>query len=249
VEAEAVKPAEEMPSVPEAPPPEITEMAPEAEISVEAEAVEPAEEAPLPPAAEPELPEELPELPSWLTADMPETGELEWTPPPIQLDLNKASLAELERLSGIGFIMAQAIVNHREAHGPFQSVEELLEVPNFSHATLEDIRENLFIVAPDEPPAPPPEEPYFPDEAEVAPELREARVALAEGDLGGALAKYAELINSTQSLSGVISDMQEIAERHDAEIAVWQNLGDAYLRANQIDEALQAYAKAEGLLR
>ncbi|MBN1146865.1 MAG: helix-hairpin-helix domain-containing protein, partial [Anaerolineales bacterium] len=248
-EAEAPAPIVEVePTAPETTPTEIMEMAPEAEFG--GEAMQPAEEAPLPQKDELQLPEELPELPSWLASGLPETGELEWTPPLIHLELNKASMAELERLSGIGFIMAQAIINYREAHGPFQSVEELLKVPNFSQATLEDIRDNLFVAAPEEPPAPQPvEATYLLEEAEIAPELAEARAALAEDNLESALTMYAELINSEQSLSGVISDLHEIAEHHDTDFDVWQNLGDAYLRTNQVAEALRAYIKAEELLR
>ena len=45
-----------------------------------------------------------------------------------RLNLNTASLAELMTLSGIGQTKAQAVVNYRDAHGGFSSVEEIMNV-------------------------------------------------------------------------------------------------------------------------
>ena len=44
------------------------------------------------------------------------------------LDLNDASAEELTELPGIGRELARRIVAYREEHGPFESVEELMEV-------------------------------------------------------------------------------------------------------------------------
>lgn len=45
------------------------------------------------------------------------------------LDLNTAGEADLDRLPGIGPVLAGRIVAHRAAHGPFRSTEDLLAVP------------------------------------------------------------------------------------------------------------------------
>jgi competence protein ComEA len=45
-----------------------------------------------------------------------------------RLDLNSADAAALEALDGIGPVLAQRIVDHRRANGPFRSVEGLREV-------------------------------------------------------------------------------------------------------------------------
>jgi competence protein ComEA len=45
-----------------------------------------------------------------------------------QVNINTASQAELETLPGIGPAYAQRIIAYREAHGPFQRLEDLLEV-------------------------------------------------------------------------------------------------------------------------
>jgi competence protein ComEA len=61
------------------------------------------------------------------------------TPGPL-LDLNTASVEELDRLPGIGPRAAQAIVDYRLKHGPFRRLEDLLNVPGIGPATLERIR-------------------------------------------------------------------------------------------------------------
>lgn len=40
-------------------------------------------------------------------------------------------------LKGIGQAKAEAIISHREAHGPFKSLEDLLQVKGIGEKTLE----------------------------------------------------------------------------------------------------------------
>jgi competence ComEA-like helix-hairpin-helix protein len=47
---------------------------------------------------------------------------------PGPLDLNRAGVAELDALPGIGPVLAARIVTHRERHGAFRRPEELLAV-------------------------------------------------------------------------------------------------------------------------
>jgi hypothetical protein len=123
-------------------------------------------------------------------------------------------------------------------------------VPGFSQATLEGIQNNLFVEAPEEAAAPVEEQRLLlGEEGEAPAELAEARTALGEGNLEAALGKYGDLIQSSQFLSQVIGDLQEITHRFPADVNVWQHLGDAHLRSDQVQEALQAYIKAEELLR
>lgn len=62
------------------------------------------------------------------------------------LNLNTADAASLQReLVGIGPVKAQAIVEYREAHGPFASVDELLEVKGIGAATLDKNRDKLTV--------------------------------------------------------------------------------------------------------
>lgn len=73
---------------------------------------------------------------------VPRQGERPAIPPTpsARLDLNIASVEELERLPGIGPRTAQAIVDYRLKHGPFRHLEDLLAVPGIGPATLERIR-------------------------------------------------------------------------------------------------------------
>jgi competence protein ComEA len=56
--------------------------------------------------------------------------------PPGLVDLNRASAEQLEALPGIGPALGQAIVEWREAHGPFRSVDDLASVPGIGPAKL-----------------------------------------------------------------------------------------------------------------
>ena len=58
------------------------------------------------------------------------------------VDVNTAGLDELQRLTGIGPALAQRIIDYREEHGPFRTVEDLLEVKGIGEATLEKFRED-----------------------------------------------------------------------------------------------------------
>lgn len=62
------------------------------------------------------------------TAGPPGAGE--------PVDLNAATAAELETLPGIGPATAAAIVDDRDRHGPFASVDELERVPGIGPAKL-----------------------------------------------------------------------------------------------------------------
>ena len=57
------------------------------------------------------------------------------------IDLNAATPAELEELPGIGPATANAIVEHRDEHGPFASVDDLTDVSGIGPAKLDAIRD------------------------------------------------------------------------------------------------------------
>lgn len=62
------------------------------------------------------------------------------------IDLNTADPSELAQVPGVGPKMAEAIVDHRRLHGPFQSVDELKNVHGVGPITFEKIR-NAFRVS------------------------------------------------------------------------------------------------------
>ncbi len=62
------------------------------------------------------------------------------SPEPLLININTASVEEFDQLPGIGHVKATAIVEYRNQHGPFQSLEELLFVDGISERLLEEIR-------------------------------------------------------------------------------------------------------------
>jgi len=60
--------------------------------------------------------------------------------PTAPLDLNTASLEQLDALPGIGPTTAQKILDYRQAHGPFHSVAELDAVPGIGEGRLEQLK-------------------------------------------------------------------------------------------------------------
>jgi len=91
--------------------------------------------------------------PAWSAPTLSPTAKLEViTPAAPQLaevgkvNLNSADAESLKReLSGVGLAKAEAIVKHREANGPFDSVDELLEVKGIGKALLDRNRDKLII--------------------------------------------------------------------------------------------------------
>jgi competence protein ComEA len=57
------------------------------------------------------------------------------TLPGALVNVNSATLAELDALPGIGPVYAQRIIDYRTAHGPFSSVEQLLDVNGIGPST------------------------------------------------------------------------------------------------------------------
>ena len=61
------------------------------------------------------------------------------------LDINTATQAQLEALDGIGETKARAIIDYRDSHGGFGSVDQLTRVEGIGQATLEKIREQICV--------------------------------------------------------------------------------------------------------
>jgi competence protein ComEA len=63
-----------------------------------------------------------------------------------KVNLNTADAATLQReLVGIGQVKSQAIVEYREEHGEFATVDELLEVKGIGEAILAKNRDKLSV--------------------------------------------------------------------------------------------------------
>jgi len=60
--------------------------------------------------------------------------------PTAPLDLNSATLEQLDALPGIGPTTAQKILDYRQAHGPFHAVGDLDAVPGIGQGRLEQLK-------------------------------------------------------------------------------------------------------------
>ena len=60
------------------------------------------------------------------------------------VDINTADAATISaELKGIGLSKAAAIVEYREAHGPFKTLDDLMQVKGIGPRTIEINRENI----------------------------------------------------------------------------------------------------------
>lgn len=83
------------------------------------------------------------------TPTVPTAGETlpDPTQPAVEfpIDLNTATAEELMALPGIGETYARRILDYREANGPYQAVEELLNVEGIGESRLESIYDLVTI--------------------------------------------------------------------------------------------------------
>ena len=88
-----------------------------------------------------------------------------------------------------------------------------------------------------------------PTEDKDAEFLSAAQTALDAKNIKESMQAYAKLIKKNRLLDEVIHDLREAIYRFPVDISIWQTLGDASMRANRLQDALDAYTKAEELLR
>lgn len=61
------------------------------------------------------------------------------------ININQADRAEIvENLMGIGNVKADAIIEYRDEHGPFETVSDLLKVKGIGAKTVEQIEDDLL---------------------------------------------------------------------------------------------------------
>ena len=62
-----------------------------------------------------------------------------------KVNINTAAKTELMTISGVGESRAQDIIEYREAHGGFSSIEEIMNVPGIKEATFEKIKDGIKV--------------------------------------------------------------------------------------------------------
>ncbi len=208
------------------------------------------------------LPAEEEEAPSWLrAASAPPEEQGPATPPP-----SPASTAGLpDWLTGLERVEPAA--PSPETVPPWLEAEA--EPQTTERARPADWRP-LTEPSLDRPPAPPlqparVERPAPPAEKKAPPatprsrpapsveagetSLETASAELGRGNIAAALQTYNRLIRKGKLLDEIIRQLREALYRYPVDVSLWQALGDAYMRANRLQEALDAYTKAEELLR
>jgi hypothetical protein len=176
------------------------------------------------------------DLPAWLR------GEEGAAPEPLELEPTRAADWQPveEKQTELTPPISEAIS---------ESFEVTQEVPEPVAASLEE--KEAFTP---EPESEPHTEPIAPIDVAISampvdPILGRARDDLSQGNIHGALNTYGRLIRKTRLLDEVIYDLRDALYRFPVDVGIWQALGDAYMRANRLQDALDAYTKAEELLR
>ena len=61
------------------------------------------------------------------------------------VNINTATQAELESLPGIGPVLAQRIIAYRESNGPFNTIEDIIDVSGIAQSTFELIEDLITV--------------------------------------------------------------------------------------------------------
>lgn len=61
------------------------------------------------------------------------------------VDINSATDVELQTLSGVGPAKAASIIQYREEHGPFASIEDLMQVSGIGEKSFESLKESIKV--------------------------------------------------------------------------------------------------------
>ena len=70
---------------------------------------------------------------------------------PEKININTATMEELQQLEGIGPVLAERIIAYRQAEGPFAEPEDLLAVEGIGPVTLETIRTRIITITEEQP--------------------------------------------------------------------------------------------------
>lgn len=61
------------------------------------------------------------------------------------INLNTATQSELESLPGIGPVLAREIISYRDSNGPFQNIEDVIEVKGIGPAKYDQIKDMITL--------------------------------------------------------------------------------------------------------
>ncbi len=86
-------------------------------------------------------------VPSQVSSGLPASSPLasRTTVPGGMVDINTASLAELDTLPGVGPVTAQRIIEYRTANGPFRTPDDLINVKGIGPKKLQKMRDRIRV--------------------------------------------------------------------------------------------------------
>jgi tetratricopeptide (TPR) repeat protein len=184
-------------------------------------------------SSEPEAIEEPPVIPDEAVA--------EWTAEEAVPAPSVAEEPEISQEQELG-MMAEAEFMEQPATPVLEEVETLPELE-----VIEELREPEEGIT-----APPPVHDTQPHTVTVESDLESletAREALSRGLIDEAVSVYTGLIKENLHLDEVLKDLQDALYQYPVDVNLWVALGDAHFRTHSLQEALDAYTKAEEFVR
>lgn|SRR5688572_30030262 len=85
----------------------------------------------------------------------PKTVDSAAAKPTVQVNLNTATVADLQELPGVGAKVAARIVEYRQKQGPFKRIEELMNIQGIGEKSFLKLRPQLTVGGKTEMPPPP----------------------------------------------------------------------------------------------
>ena len=61
------------------------------------------------------------------------------------ISINKASVEELQGISGVGVVIAQRIADYRKTNGAFEALEDIMDVQGIGQAKFERIKSQIAL--------------------------------------------------------------------------------------------------------
>jgi competence protein ComEA len=84
-------------------------------------------------------------VPGLITPAAPGNSTRSMTPVAGMVDINTASLEQLDTLPDIGPITAQDIIDYCNTNGPFVSIESIMDVPGIGQGKFEAIKDLIIV--------------------------------------------------------------------------------------------------------
>ncbi len=174
-----------------------------------------------------------------------------------QEKISESSLEDMkteEQVKELETPFVEGVVREENILDKDQEIEHIEESPKTSEELPEHVEEIQESIDQEPEPDAQAEEEVEDTQPIKITENRQAALEMANqyldsGNIEDSMEIYGNLIAESFELDGIILNIQNALDHHfPIDINLWQALGDAYLKNNQLQNALDAYSKAEDLL-